>query len=55
MYKMVDHLEQDQLQSYKEAFDSFDWNHNGKVSSANLQVQSSEKVIKCNFQYLCRV
>ena len=36
--QMVDHLEQDQLQSYKEAFESFDSNHNGKVSSSNLKV-----------------
>ena len=36
--QMVDHLDQDQLQSYKEAFVSFDSNHNGKVSSSNLKV-----------------
>lgn len=37
--KMVKDLEQEQLQSYKEAFDSFDSNHNGKVSSNHLQVK----------------
>ena len=34
----VDQLDQEQLQSYKEAFDYFDSNHNGKVSSHNLKV-----------------
>ena len=37
--KMVNHLEQEQVQSYKEAFDSFDSNHNGRVSSSHLQVK----------------
>ena len=37
--KMVNHLDQEQLQSYKEAFDSFDSNQNGKVSSNHLQVK----------------
>ena len=35
---MVEYLEQDQIQSFKEAFDSFDTNDNGKVSSQYLQV-----------------
>ena len=35
---MVEYLEQDQIQSFKEAFDSFDTNDNGKVSSHYLQV-----------------
>ena len=47
---MVDHLEQDQLQSYKEAFDSFDWNHNGKVSSTQLQVDCLLDQIQLIFQ-----
>ena len=38
--KMVNHLDQEQLQSYKEAFDSYDSNHNGRVSSTHLQVKN---------------
>ena len=37
--KMVNHLDQEQLQSYKEAFDSYDSNRNGRVSSNHLQVE----------------
>ena len=37
--KILNHLDQEQLQSYKEAFDSFDSNQNGKVSSNHLQVK----------------
>lgn len=34
---MVEYLEQDQVQSFKEAFESFDYNDNGKVSLHCLQ------------------
>ena len=39
--KMVEYLEQDQIQAFKEAFDSFDSNDNGKVSSHSLQVRNT--------------
>ena len=38
--RMVEYLEQDQIQSFKEAFDSFDSNDNGKVSSHCLKVST---------------
>ena len=34
---MMEHLDQEELEAFKEAFDSFDWNNNGKVSSTYLQ------------------
>ena len=40
--RMVEYLERDQIQSFKEAFDSFDSNDNGKVSSHCLQVHIVE-------------
>ena len=43
----LEHLDQDQLQSYKEAFESFDSNHNGKVSSSNLK---ANELIKHNLK-----
>jgi hypothetical protein len=38
MSRMGAKLDQDEFQSYKAAFDAFDWNHNGKISYASLQV-----------------
>ena len=35
-------MDQDEFQSYKAAFDAFDWNHNGKISYASLQVRKVE-------------
>ena len=32
-------MSQDEFQSYKAAFDAFDWNHNGKISYKSLQVK----------------
>ena len=40
--RMVEYLEQDQIQSFKEAFDLFDSNDNGKVSSHCLKVNFVE-------------
>ena len=37
--KTLNHFDQELLQSYKDAFDSFDSNHNGRVSSSHLQVK----------------
>ena len=34
---MTEHLDQEELEAFKEAFDSFDWSGNGKVSSTHLQ------------------
>ena len=36
--RMSAKLDQDEFQSYKAAFHAFDWNNNGKISSASLQV-----------------
>ena len=38
---MTEHLEKEELEAFKQAFDAFDWNHNGKVSSAHLQASES--------------
>ena len=42
MSRMGAKLDQDEFQSYKAAFDAFDWNHNGKISYASLQVREEE-------------
>ena len=31
-------LDPDEYKSYKESFDAFDWNNNGKISYTSLQV-----------------
>ena len=41
--KTLNHFDQELLQSYKDAFDSFDSNHNGRVSSSHLQVKKKSK------------
>ena len=38
--RMSAKLDQDEFQSYKAAFHAFDWNNNGKISSASLQVET---------------
>ena len=38
--RMSAKLDQDEFQSYKAAFHAFDWNNNGKISSASLQVEA---------------
>ena len=46
-------MNQDEFQSYKAAFDAFDWNHNGKISYKSLQVKrKSDTLYKHSTVYL---
>ena len=35
-------MDPDEYKSYKESFDAFDWNNNGKISYTSLQVKFND-------------
>ena len=41
MSSKVTKMDQSEFQSYKAAFQAFDWNHNGKISYTSLQVNKT--------------
>ena len=45
-------MDPDEYKSYKESFDAFDWNNNGKISYTSLQVKfnDNDDLLHCNVQ-----